>query len=295
MTRRMRSPASDSRSGRISGMPPATDASNSRSTPAVAATSNSSAPWRRDQLLVGGDHRLAGLQRLGDQLARRLDPAHDLDHDVDVAGRRRRRASSVNTSAGEVDVAAPLRIADGDACHLRCATPARASISVGVLVDEAHERAADVAAPEQPDPDTSPSSPHRSRTQSRVPTHAWSRRRRSSGVSRRTTTRARRRGRTPPPGAGPCCSWRPSSSRRRRWSAWRARSPARTPGGRWASATRTSPCSQCFPTMVHASGPRLVDAGREERLVAGAVEHRARVVAHARRRPRRRCRRRGSP
>ena len=44
MTRRMRSPASDSRSGRISGMPPATDASNSRSTPAVSAASNSSSP-----------------------------------------------------------------------------------------------------------------------------------------------------------------------------------------------------------------------------------------------------------
>jgi hypothetical protein len=40
----MRSPASDSRSGRISGIPPATAASKRRSTPAVAAASNSSAP-----------------------------------------------------------------------------------------------------------------------------------------------------------------------------------------------------------------------------------------------------------
>ena len=44
MTRVMRSPASDSRSGRINGMPPATDASNSRSTPAVSAASKSSSP-----------------------------------------------------------------------------------------------------------------------------------------------------------------------------------------------------------------------------------------------------------
>src|SRR5579859_622028 len=44
MTRRMRSPASDSRSGRISGIPPATDASKSRSTPASAAASKSSDP-----------------------------------------------------------------------------------------------------------------------------------------------------------------------------------------------------------------------------------------------------------
>ena len=40
----MRSPASDSRSGRMKGMPPATAASNSRSTPASSAAANSSAP-----------------------------------------------------------------------------------------------------------------------------------------------------------------------------------------------------------------------------------------------------------
>src|SRR5581483_8136784 len=39
-----RSPASDSRSGRMSGIPPATAASNSRSTPAFSAASKSSAP-----------------------------------------------------------------------------------------------------------------------------------------------------------------------------------------------------------------------------------------------------------
>src|SRR5581483_11409456 len=44
ITRRIRSPASDSRSGRIRGIPPATDASKSRSTPAVSAASNSSLP-----------------------------------------------------------------------------------------------------------------------------------------------------------------------------------------------------------------------------------------------------------
>ena len=40
----MRSPTSDSRRGRISGMPPATAASKSRSTPAPSAAWNSSAP-----------------------------------------------------------------------------------------------------------------------------------------------------------------------------------------------------------------------------------------------------------
>ena len=44
ISRWMRSPASDSRSGRMSGMPPPTDASNSRSRPADAAAWNSSEP-----------------------------------------------------------------------------------------------------------------------------------------------------------------------------------------------------------------------------------------------------------
>src|SRR3954470_24089033 len=44
MTRLMRSPASDSRRARISGMPPPTAASNSRSTPAAAAVWKTSAP-----------------------------------------------------------------------------------------------------------------------------------------------------------------------------------------------------------------------------------------------------------
>src|SRR5438270_301307 len=44
MTRLICSPASDSRNGRMSGMAPATAASNSRSRPAAAAASNSSAP-----------------------------------------------------------------------------------------------------------------------------------------------------------------------------------------------------------------------------------------------------------
>ena len=39
---------------------------------------------RRDELLVGGDHRLAGLQRSPNQLSRRLETAHQLDDDMSV-------------------------------------------------------------------------------------------------------------------------------------------------------------------------------------------------------------------
>ena len=75
-------------------MPPATAASKSRSTPARSAAANSSAPYVGQQLLVGGDDRLAGLERVEDQLAGRLDAADDLDDDVDVGvvdDRARRR------------------------------------------------------------------------------------------------------------------------------------------------------------------------------------------------------------
>ena len=84
ITRVMRSPTSDSRSGRMIGMPPATAASKRRSTPAASAAWNSSAPALGQELLVAGDDRLAGLERAEDQLAGRLDAADELDDDVDV-------------------------------------------------------------------------------------------------------------------------------------------------------------------------------------------------------------------
>src|SRR5450755_1997703 len=39
-----------------------------------------------EELLVGGDHGLAVLQRAAQKLQRVLDTAHGLDHDVDVVG-----------------------------------------------------------------------------------------------------------------------------------------------------------------------------------------------------------------
>ena len=66
------------------------------------------------QLLVGGDDRLAGGQRRGDQLAGRLDAADDLDDEVDV-----RIGDDVVGVAGEhagrqVDVAVAGEVAHGD-------------------------------------------------------------------------------------------------------------------------------------------------------------------------------------
>ena len=84
MMRSMRSPASDSRSGRMNGMPPATAASNSRSTPGLLGRGEQIGADVGQQLLVAGDDRLARLERGEDELAGRLDAADDLDHHVDV-------------------------------------------------------------------------------------------------------------------------------------------------------------------------------------------------------------------
>ena len=51
--------------------------------------------------------------------------------------------------------------------------------------------------------------------------------------------------------------------------------------GSRALNSRTSPDSQCLPTMRAAHRAVGVDGARQERLVAAAVEHRPGVVAHA--------------
>ena len=104
------------------------------------------------QLLVGGDDRLAGGQRRGDQLACRLDAADDLDDDVDggigddvvgVAGEHAGR---------QVDVAVTRQVADGDPGDLE-RDPGPGLDLLGLRGDQADERRPDVAASEDADAD----------------------------------------------------------------------------------------------------------------------------------------------
>ena len=83
-TRSTVSPASDWVSGRITGMAPATAASKYRSAWAALGGLGQLAGRHRHQRLVGGDHRLAALQRREDRLARGFDGTHQFDDDVDV-------------------------------------------------------------------------------------------------------------------------------------------------------------------------------------------------------------------
>ena len=73
-----------SRSALMIGMPPATDASNPTITPLACAAAKMSVPWLRQQRLVRGDDVLAVGDRVEHQRARRIDPADELAHDVDV-------------------------------------------------------------------------------------------------------------------------------------------------------------------------------------------------------------------
>ena len=150
ITRRMRSPASDSRSGRMSGMPPATDASNRRSTPAASGGLEQLLAGVREQLLVGGDDRLAGLQRgerSGCAPARcRRSPRR----------RRRRRDRRRPTSASSVSTPA-ARSTSRSLARSRTATratssrtPARRAITSALSASEAHERAPTLPQPRMP-------------------------------------------------------------------------------------------------------------------------------------------------
>ncbi len=106
-----------------------------------------------EQRLVGGDHVLAGGERLQDEGPRRLEPADQLDHDMDRrivenprGVRRHRQPGQVEAfaAAGDVDV--------GDRAELQPA--AGALLEGGALrVEELHDAGADRAEAEQSDPD----------------------------------------------------------------------------------------------------------------------------------------------
>jgi hypothetical protein len=130
-------------------MPPATDASNSRSTPAVAATPNSSRRSSRAALAGGDDRRR--LERSEDQRARGLDATDHLNDHVDARVRHDRFAVVGEDPRPERDRAFLREVLDRDASHLYPHARA-AGDQVGVRVEQADERGPDVAAPEDAHP-----------------------------------------------------------------------------------------------------------------------------------------------
>ena len=139
ITRVIGSPRRLSRSARTIGMPPATAASNSRSTPGLLGGLEQLDADVGEQLLVGGDHRLARREGRGDQLAGRLDATDDLDDEIDV-GVGDDGSGVVGEQGGcDLDVAASRQVADGDADDLEVDAGARLDL-LRPLRDEADER-----------------------------------------------------------------------------------------------------------------------------------------------------------
>ena len=134
-TRWIRSPTRDSRSGRMSGMPPATAASKSRSTPAASAAANSSAPRLARSSLLPVTTGLPARQGGEDQRAGRLDAADHLDDHVDDGSATTAAASVVRTPSGSVDRALLGQAAHGDRRHLEAHAGAGLDL-VGLLGDE---------------------------------------------------------------------------------------------------------------------------------------------------------------
>ena len=133
------------------GMPPATAASNSRSTPASSLTPNSSVPTLASSSLLAVTTGLPARSADGDQLAGRLDAADHLDDEVDrrigddgvcVAGEH---------AVGQIDIALAAEVAHGHRADLE----AHAGAGLDGRLLRRHqldEGGADVAAPQHTDP-----------------------------------------------------------------------------------------------------------------------------------------------
>ena len=83
-TRAIRSPASDSLSGRMIGIAPPTAASNSSGTPRRAAASTSSRPRDATNSLLAVTTGLPAFERSEDEIAGRIAPPDHLDDEINV-------------------------------------------------------------------------------------------------------------------------------------------------------------------------------------------------------------------
>jgi hypothetical protein len=205
--RRIFSPASDSRSGRISGMPPATDASKSRSTPARSAASKSSVPTLASNSLLAVTTGLpfANAARMSDR-AGSMPPITSTT--TSTAG------SSTTAAASEVST--PSRRLTGRSFETlrtatrstRNATPARAAI-----ISPWASMSPTSAPPTFPKPRIPIPMLVRSPLIPVILPRGRAGRLRSRVAPPREPSR---RARTPLQGGSPGCSWTPSSDRKRR-------------------------------------------------------------------------------
>jgi len=114
----------------------------------------------RQQLLVGGDDRLAVIERGEDQLAGRFDAADRFDDDVDVGVADDVVGIAREHAVGQVHLAPRGEVADGDALDGEVETGAVEN-GGALRLDEPDQRRADVAAAEYADAHEVPLTAHR--------------------------------------------------------------------------------------------------------------------------------------
>ena len=105
-------------------------------------------PVPGQQFLVGGDHRLAVLERGHDQFAGRLDTSHDLDDHVDVGVGDDGRCVGGEHLGGQGHASIDGRVAHGDRRHLERQAGASGDV-VALLGDQDRQGCTDVAAAEE--------------------------------------------------------------------------------------------------------------------------------------------------
>ena len=132
------------------GMPPATDASKRDAPPALAGRGEQLRPVFAQQRLVRGDDVLAGFERRVHDPPRRTKPAHQLDDDVHIVRRARRRADRSSPASGRSRHRAA--VTDRGPPRGSARPAARAALdAVGVFREQPRHAGADVAQPDQSD------------------------------------------------------------------------------------------------------------------------------------------------
>ena len=162
ITRWMRSPTSDSRSGRMSGMPPATAASKSRSTPARLGRRRTAR--RRRWRAAPCWPVTTGLPALSaSRISSRAGSMPPMTSTTtSTSGSSTTAAASlVSTPSGRATSRSLRQVAHGDAGDLEAQAGAGLDVVGPASATRSTSGGADVAAPEHPDPHRRPSRPLR--------------------------------------------------------------------------------------------------------------------------------------
>src|SRR5581483_8802899 len=100
----------------------------------------------------GGDHRLARLESVPDQVAGGFETPDQLDHDVDVGVGHEPSGVGGQQPGGDMPVPGPGEVAHRDPAHLEVGAALDDEVG-GTILENPDEGGTDIATPEDGDPD----------------------------------------------------------------------------------------------------------------------------------------------